>query len=147
MQRYAIKDLIRSESKKVRRRNVESYYKGKIIVRSRSVQDIEYSFNLDLYGDVIPEVRNPYVFITSLYDIIRVFGQESIQHLTSRSFVFILLKKDKDITYWPRLSKQEGKLPFVETDFNRWVDEDEQNNNISNELVRQFIVSVSCSRF
>ncbi|KIM78150.1 hypothetical protein PILCRDRAFT_75808 [Piloderma croceum F 1598] len=93
--------------------------------RSRSTQDIEYSFNLDLYEDVIPE--------------------ESIQQLTSRSFVIILLKKNKNISYWPRLSKQKEKLPFVKTDFNRWIDEDEQND-VDNELVRQVIASTPCFR-
>lgn len=73
-------------------------------------------------------------------------AQESIKHLTPRPFIIILVKKDKKIDYWPRLSKQKDKLAFLKTDFNRWVDEDEQNDKIGIELVRQvisFVVALS----
>lgn len=29
--------------------------------------------------------------------------------------------------HWPRLLKAPGKLPHVKTDFNKWVDEDEED--------------------
>ena len=37
----------------------------------------------------------------------------------------MLRKKEKKLEYWPRLTKD--KLPFVKTDFDKWVDEDEQD--------------------
>lgn len=29
--------------------------------------------------------------------------------------------------YWPRLTKDKKKQPWIKTDFERWVDEDEQD--------------------
>lgn len=29
--------------------------------------------------------------------------------------------------YWPRLTKEKVKTPYVKTDFSKWVDEDEQD--------------------
>lgn len=66
-----------------------------------------YEFSLDLYNDIIPELS---------------------QHkLTSRSFTAVLRKKDKKLEYWPRLTKEKAKTPFVKTDFDKWVDEDDQD--------------------
>lgn len=31
------------------------------------------------------------------------------------------------IEYWPRLTKDKAKLQFLKTDFDKWVDEDEQD--------------------
>jgi hypothetical protein len=39
----------------------------------------------------------------------------------------IIKKKADDQQYWPRLSKDKTKLPYLRTDFSRWVDEDEQH--------------------
>jgi hypothetical protein len=47
--------------------------------------------------------------------------------LTSRSFKAVLRKKEKKIEYWPRLTKEKVKTPFIKTDFSKWVDEDEQD--------------------
>lgn len=53
--------------------------------------------------------------------------QKSTSHLTSRSFGAVLRKKESKSEYWPRLTKE--KLPFIKTDFSKWVDEDEQDGN------------------
>ncbi|THH12971.1 hypothetical protein EW146_g7201 [Bondarzewia mesenterica] len=34
---------------------------------------------------------------------------------------------EKGQEYWPRLTKEKIKTPFIKTDFSRWVDEDEQD--------------------
>lgn len=38
-----------------------------------------------------------------------------------------LQKKELKDEYWPRLLKENKKLHFLKTDFDKWVDEDEQN--------------------
>lgn len=38
-----------------------------------------------------------------------------------------LRKKELDEAYWPRLLKESKKVHFLKTDFDKWVDEDEQN--------------------
>ena len=38
-----------------------------------------------------------------------------------------LRKKELKEEYWPRLLKEPKKVQFLKTDFDKWVDEDEQN--------------------
>ncbi|ANB14059.1 Sba1p [Sugiyamaella lignohabitans] len=40
---------------------------------------------------------------------------------------FVLRKKKASAEYWPRLTKEKKKHPFIKTDFDKWVDEDEQD--------------------
>ena len=69
-------------------------------------------------------------------------------HIGDRSIVLALDKKDKDQEYWPRLLKTTGKAPTnikvrgavdkgcrhgggftsSQVDWNKWVDEDEEDN-------------------
>lgn len=46
---------------------------------------------------------------------------------TAQSVVVELRKKDAKAEYWPRLAKDKTRRPFVRTDFDKWVDEDEQD--------------------
>ncbi|KAK6081362.1 cs domain-containing protein [Seiridium cupressi] len=46
---------------------------------------------------------------------------------TSRNVELKLRKKELKEEYWPRLLKESKKLQFLKTDFDKWVDEDEQN--------------------
>jgi len=48
-------------------------------------------------------------------------------HHTSRSVEFVLQKKDLEVEFWPRLLKDAKKVHFLKTDFDKWVDEDEQD--------------------
>jgi hypothetical protein len=52
------------------------------------------------------------------------------QCLTAQSFVVILLKKQVNARYWPRLQKAGGVLPYVGTDFKRWTWEGDQSDDI-----------------
>ena len=47
---------------------------------------------------------------------------------TPRDVAFVLRKKEAKEEYWPRLTKDKAKLHFLKTDFDRWVDEDEQED-------------------
>ena len=59
--------------------------------------------------------------------IIRGFVHQKTQkRLNTRSLFLVLHKKEKKEEFWTRLT-EERKLPFVKTDFEKWVDEDEQN--------------------
>ncbi|KAL8969099.1 MAG: hypothetical protein Q9183_002158 [Haloplaca sp. 2 TL-2023] len=52
---------------------------------------------------------------------------ESKTHHTSRDVFFVLRKKEQKEEYWPRLLKESKKVHFLKTDFDKWVDEDEQD--------------------
>ncbi|KAI9460121.1 HSP20-like chaperone [Lactarius psammicola] len=69
-------------------------------------QKSDYEFKVDFYKEIIPE--------------------ESEKHSTSRSVVLKLRKQVLEQEYWPRLTKDKVKSPYIKTDFSKWVDEDEQ---------------------
>ncbi|CAI5760688.1 unnamed protein product [Candida verbasci] len=47
---------------------------------------------------------------------------------TNGSHIFIILRKEElNEEYWPRLTSEKIKLHNIKTDFNKWVDEDEQD--------------------
>ena len=53
-------------------------------------------------------------------------AESKINH-TARDIEMKLIKKELNEEYWPRLLKESKKLHFLKTDFDKWVDEDEQN--------------------
>ncbi|ODV88941.1 hypothetical protein CANCADRAFT_131263 [Tortispora caseinolytica NRRL Y-17796] len=59
---------------------------------------------------------------------------ESKKAVTGRGLSFILRKKKAQEEYWPRLTKEKAKYHFIKTDFDRWVDEDEQNEVAESDL-------------
>jgi len=46
---------------------------------------------------------------------------------TPRDVEMVLQKKELDEKFWPRLLKDKAKVHFLKTDFDKWVDEDEQD--------------------
>ncbi|KAL8397403.1 hypothetical protein RB594_004214 [Gaeumannomyces avenae] len=52
---------------------------------------------------------------------------ESKTHHTPKNVELKLRKKELNDEYWPRLLKDSMKVHFLKTDFDKWVDEDEQN--------------------
>ncbi|KAJ8110940.1 hypothetical protein ONZ43_g5742 [Nemania bipapillata] len=66
-----------------------------------------YHLDLSFYGEIDPE--------------------NSKIHHTARNVEMKLRKKDLKEEYWPRLLKDAAKVQFLKTDFDKWVDEDEQN--------------------
>lgn len=66
-----------------------------------------YHLELAFYGEIDPE-------------------NSKINH-TSRNVEMKLRKKELKEEYWPRLLKEPKKVQFLKTDFDKWVDEDEQN--------------------
>lgn len=67
----------------------------------------EYHVELEFYAEVDP-------------------AESKINH-TSKNVEMKLQKKELKEEYWPRLLKDSKKLHFLKTDFDKWVDEDEQN--------------------
>ncbi|KAI9509881.1 putative Hsp90 binding co-chaperone [Russula earlei] len=65
-----------------------------------------YELKIDFFKEIIPE--------------------ESAKRLTSRALVLNLRKKVLEREYWPRLTKDKIKSPYIKTDFSKWIDEDEQ---------------------
>ena len=53
-------------------------------------------------------------------------AESKIYH-TARDIVLKLQKKELKEEFWPRLLKDPKKVHFLKTDFDKWVDEDEQN--------------------
>ncbi|WFD35755.1 p23 chaperone protein wos2 [Malassezia cuniculi] len=66
-----------------------------------------------------------YLFDLDFYDEIDV--AQSKQHLTAKSLYIVLRKATSNAEYWPRLTKEKVRLHNVKTDFDKWVDEDEQD--------------------
>lgn len=67
----------------------------------------KYHVELEFYAEIDPE-------------------ESKINH-TSKNIEMKLHKKELKEEYWPRLLKDNKKLHFLKTDFDKWVDEDEQN--------------------
>lgn len=68
---------------------------------------VEYELNLQFYDEIDPE--------------------KSQKSAESGNHIFLVLrKKNKQEEYWPRLTKEKLKLHYIKTNFDLWVDEDEQ---------------------
>ncbi|KAH8816326.1 Hsp90 binding co-chaperone Sba1 [Xylogone sp. PMI_703] len=52
--------------------------------------------------------------------------ESKINH-SAKNVEMILRKKELKAEFWPRLLKDAKKVHFLKTDFDKWVDEDEQN--------------------
>lgn len=77
-----------------------------------------YHVDLELYGEIDP--------------------QNSKTHHTAANIQLVLRKKELKEEYWPRLLKDSKKAHFLRTDFDKWVDEDEQNEAPEDDYMNQF---------
>lgn len=66
-----------------------------------------YAVKLEFYADIDPSASK-------------------INH-TPRDVEMVLQKKELNAEFWPRLLKDKAKVHFLKTDFDKWVDEDEQD--------------------
>lgn len=53
-------------------------------------------------------------------------SQKSSKALTERSLSLVLHKKERQIEYWPRLTREKDKNGQIKTDFSKWVDSEDQ---------------------
>jgi hypothetical protein len=66
-----------------------------------------YQLDLEFYAEIDP-------------------AESKINH-TAKNIEIKLQKKELKEEYWPRLLKEKTRSHFLKTDFDKWVDEDEQN--------------------
>lgn len=67
----------------------------------------QYHLHIDFFKEIIPD--------------------KTLHKIANGQHYFLkIFKKDLGIEYWPRLTKEKVKYSFIKTDFNKWVDEDEQ---------------------
>lgn len=68
---------------------------------------VTYAVDLEFFGEIDPK--------------------ESKIHHTGRDIELVLRKKELKEEFWPRLLKDSKKVHFLKTNFDKWVDEDEQD--------------------
>lgn len=66
----------------------------------------QYDLNLEFFAEIDPE--------------------NSRKHIAGNKISLVLRKKEAKEEFWPRLLKEKVKLHYIKTDFDKWVDEDEQ---------------------
>lgn len=93
----AVPDLVESD---VNVTDTHFKFTGKDATRS-------YALELELFAEVDPSLTR------------KVSTQQKV--------AVELRKKEAKAEYWPRLTKDTKRRPFVRTDFDKWVDEDEQD--------------------
>ncbi|KAL1629853.1 p23 chaperone protein wos2 [Neofusicoccum ribis] len=71
------------------------------------LKNVDYNVELELYAEIVPE-------------------ETKINH-TGKNVEMVLRKKELKEEFWPRLLKESKRLHFLKTDFDKWVDEDEQD--------------------
>jgi len=77
------------------------------------IKKTTYSVTLEFFAEIVPE--------------------ETKKNHTNRYIELVLRKKELKEEFWPRLLKAKGKVHFLRTDFDKWVDEDEQEGNPDDE--------------
>ena len=65
-----------------------------------------------------------YALELNLYDEINT--DDVKENRTDRTLRLLIGKKEPG-PFWPRLVKETGKVSYIKTDFDRWVDEDEED--------------------
>ncbi|EAT77510.1 hypothetical protein SNOG_14967 [Parastagonospora nodorum SN15] len=68
---------------------------------------VTYAIDIDFYAEIDPK-------------------ESKISH-SGRDVSLVLRKKELKEEYWPRLLKDSKKVHYLKTDFDKWVDEDEQD--------------------
>ncbi|WPK26238.1 hypothetical protein PUMCH_003587 [Australozyma saopauloensis] len=66
----------------------------------------QYALDLEFFDEIDPE--------------------QSRTHEAGNKISLVLRKKKAQAEFWPRLLKEKVKLHYIKTDFDKWVDEDEQ---------------------
>lgn len=59
--------------------------------------------------------------------------ENSHSHTSGNSIYFVIRKKEKQEEFWPRITKEKLKYHYIKTDFDKWVDEDEQEEKAAEE--------------
>jgi len=101
-----------------------------IIYLTISVQDIEPSnLKLDLTSTKLTyHATNPkgQEYAVEIEFFAEIDPSESRHLHSARATECIIRKKETKQEFWPRLTKEKVKLHWLKTDFDKWADEDEQ---------------------
>jgi len=77
--------------------------------------------------------KNTTTYHVELEFFAEIEPSETKKNHTDRDLELVLRKKELKEEFWPRLLKEKGKVHFLRTDFDKWVDEDEQDANPDDE--------------
>jgi hypothetical protein len=77
-------------------------------------------------------LKRDYHLELEFYD--EIDEKESKINHTAKNVELHLRKKELKEEFWPRLLKDAKKVHFLKTDFDKWVDEDEQNEAPEDDL-------------
>jgi len=77
-------------------------------------------------------LKRDYHVELEFYD--EIDAKESKVSHTAKNVEIVLRKKELREEFWPRLLKDSKKVHFLKTDFDKWVDEDEQDEAPDDEL-------------
>ncbi|XP_053994299.1 LOW QUALITY PROTEIN: prostaglandin E synthase 3 [Hylaeus anthracinus] len=55
---------------------------------------------------------------------------KTVQHIKGRTLELILTKKESG-PFWPRLTKEKMKVHWLKSDFNKWKDEDDSDDDVN----------------
>jgi hypothetical protein len=83
-----------------------------------SKKGVKYHVSLDLYAEIDPE-------------------NSKVNH-SDREVELVLRKKELKEEFWPRLLETKQKIHFLKTDFDKWVDEDEQDEAAEDDYANNF---------
>ncbi|KAJ5757543.1 uncharacterized protein N7511_006237 [Penicillium nucicola] len=89
-----------------------------VTFKGPSRKGVTYSVSLDLFGEIDPE-------------------NSKVNH-TDRDVELVLRKKELKLEFWPRLLESKQKMHFLKTDFDKWVDEDEQDEAGEDDYANNF---------
>ncbi|KAJ6079105.1 hypothetical protein N7467_008858 [Penicillium canescens] len=89
-----------------------------VTFKGPSRKGVTYSVSLDLFAEIDPE-------------------NSKVNH-TDRDVELILRKKELKLDFWPRLLASTQKMHFLKTNFDKWVDEDEQDEAGEDDYANNF---------
>lgn len=86
------------------------------------------STNLKLSADSSDSTDDPTHWDLNIDFYEEIDVDNSIKNLENGSHIYLVLRKSKaQEEFWPRLTKEKLKYHYIKTDFDKWVDEDEQD--------------------
>jgi len=89
-----------------------------VTFKGPSKKGVTYSVSLDLFAEIDAE-------------------NSKVNH-TDREVELVLRKKELKTEFWPRLLESKQKMHFLKTDFDKWVDEDEQDEAGEDDYANNF---------
>ncbi|KAJ5558818.1 hypothetical protein N7535_009301 [Penicillium sp. DV-2018c] len=89
-----------------------------VTFKGPSKKGVTYSVSLDLFAEIDPE-------------------NSKVNH-SDREVELVLRKKELKTEFWPRLLESKQKMHFLKTDFDKWVDEDEQDEAGEDDYANNF---------